>query len=456
MKQIDLLCSMSLQQKFRDFIHTHRLFTKNDELLLAVSGGCDSMVLADLCIESGYRVSIAHCNFQLRGEESMRDQHFVASYAKQKGVPIFLKKMDVEQYAQEHKAGTQAAARELRYRWFRELELPGTGKPFRAVLTAHHADDNIETVLLNIFRGTGVKGLSGMAPTNGQVLRPLLFASQEEIREYAKERKLKFVEDSSNASDKYSRNFIRNTLLPQVAIKFPSIKENMLHTIERFREIEMFYTAAMEEKKKKLLVFQNEEVHIPVLKLQKEPGYKTLFYEILNNYGFTSQQAAEAFKLMHAANSKYIEGATHRIIKNRNWLIMTPVNHQVSEWILIGENEQLINFGGGILKIQPDHGTGITSDAHTACIPASALEFPLLLRRWKDGDYFYPLGMQKKKKLARFLIDLKLSKPEKEKIWVLESAKKIIWVLGYRIDDRFKVKPSSQKITRFLFLSGTS
>jgi tRNA(Ile)-lysidine synthase len=245
-------------------------------------------------------------------------------------------------------------------------------------------------------------------------------------------------------------------LLPQIAEKFPAIKENLLQSIERFQDIGLFYSAAMEERKKKLLVFKKEEIWIPVCKLLNQPGYRSLLYEMLKNYGFNSQQAAESVNLLHANNSKYLEGSKYRIIKNRNWLILTPINHTVSEWILIGETDTTISFGGGVLKMEPDAGTGISTDANTACIPAAALEFPLLLRKWKEGDYFYPLGMPKKKKLARFLIDLKLSKPAKEEIWVLESAKKIFWVLGYRIDDRFKVKPTTTKITRFLFLSGTS
>ncbi len=461
---------MDLLKEFQQYIKQQNLFQPKDKLLLAVSGGVDSVVLCELCKQAGYDFVIAHCNFQLRGKESERDEEFVKDIGEKYGVEVLIKKFETEKYAQENKLSIQVAARELRYDWFYELtgnmqlakgnesadancQLPTAN----CVLTAHHANDNIETLLMNFFKGTGINGLHGILPKQGNIIRPLLFAKKEELSQFAVANNLNFVEDSSNATDKYTRNYFRNRLIPDLQKVFPQVEDNLLNNIDRFREIEILYQQSIDLHKKKLLEPKGNEMHIPVLKLLKTAALKAIVYEIIKDYGFTAHQTDEAIGLLKSESGKYIQSATHRIIKNRNWLIIAPIETTIAENILV-EDEGSLQFAIGSLQVKkiifnnpvrPNHPGGqfsIINNQLTAQIDADEITFPLLLRKWKQGDYFYPLGMQKKKKLSRFFIDQKLSLTQKEKTWVIEMDKKIIWVVGLRIDDRFKILDSTKNV----------
>lgn len=435
-------------------------------LLLAVSGGMDSVVLTDLLHRNGHLLVLAHGNFQLRGAESERDEQFVRTLAETYQVPLLVKKFDTTAYAEARKLSIQEAARELRYNWFKEIINGGAdaaatifekGNNSRQspayIVTAHHANDNIETLLINFFRGTGISGLHGILPLQGNVLRPLLFAKRADIKEYAIQQNLRWVEDSSNASDKYVRNHFRLNLIPGLQQVFPNVEQNLLQNIQRFRDIEILYNQALERHTRKLLTVKGNEVHIPVLRLQQLQPLHTLLWEITRPYGFTAAQVTEIAKLLQAESGSYVASATHRIIRNRNWLIVAPKAAETAANILIEAHDTTIRFAAGTLRITHTANTpGIISQhAHTACLDAADIRFPLLLRRWKQGDYFYPLGMRKKKKVSRFLIDQKLSATAKEKVWVIESNRKIIWVAGLRIDDRFKLTPASQKVVKIVF-----
>ena len=451
---------MDLLKQFQQYIKQQNLFQPKDRLLLAVSGGADSVVLCELCKQAGYDFIIAHCNFQLRGEESERDENFVKELGKKYIVEVLVKKFDTEKYAQENKLSIQVAARELRYEWFNELlikikddfitEVPNS--PFRGLagvlLTAHHANDNIETLLMNFFKGTGINGLHGILQKQSNIIRPLLFAKKEELVEFAKENKLSFVEDSSNASDKYTRNYFRNQLIPNLQKVFPQLEDSLLNSIDRFREIEILYQQSVNLHKKKLLEQKGKEIHIPVLKLLKTTPLHTIVYETIKEYGFTAHQTNEVIALLKSETGKYIKSATHRILKNRNWLIIAPNENVEAETILIEENNKLVEFQQGKLNLEVLSTTNHKPQATNlvAQLNAADIKFPLLLRKWKQGDYFYPLGMQKKKKLSRFFIDQKLSLTQKEKTWVIEMDKKIIWVVGMRIDDRFKITDGTKNI----------
>jgi len=441
---------MNLLQQFKEFIVKENLFLPADKLLLAVSGGLDSVVLADLCHKAGFDFTIAHCNFQLRGEESIRDEDFVRQLGKRYNKEVLVKHFDTKTYASQNKVGMQVAARELRYAWF--YELLGEDKSLHYLITAHHLDDNIETMLMNLFKGTGPAGLRGMLPRQDKLIRPLLFASREIIHQYAMANQLSWAEDSSNSTDDYSRNYFRHQVIPLIEKIYPGAVNNLGENLSRFRDIERLYQQSIAFNKKKLLVPKGNEIHIPVLKLKKTGALSSVLYEITKAYGFSSAQVGEIISLLDSETGKYIESATHRIIKNRQWLIIAPQNNSESNTILVEQSGTKTVFPGGILSVSSSgnkHETIVPSkDTNTACIDAMAVQFPMLLRKWKEGDYFYPLGMQKKKKLARFFIDLKLSKTEKESIWVIESARKIIWVVGHRIDDRFKLKPSTQQQLR--------
>jgi tRNA(Ile)-lysidine synthase len=434
---------MGLLQAFKAFISGEHLFQSKDHLLLAVSGGVDSVVLCELCRQAGYNFSIAHCNFQLRGEESTRDESFVRNLAGHYSVPFHVKHFDTQAYAQQHKCSIQVAARELRYEWFQTLGA-------KYILTAHHLNDNIETVLMNFFKGTGITGLRGILPKQGNIVRPLLFASKEELKEFATGNNLQWVEDSSNAADKYTRNFIRHKLIPLVTEIFPQAESNLSNNIQRFRESDYLYQRSINKLIKKVAEQKGAELHIPILKLQKTNVASTILFELLNPLGFTSKQTAEALHLLHSETGRYIASGTHRIFKNRNWLIIAPNETTLAEHILIEEGQHSVQFAIGSLQLTPEPIDPSTQPPapNIAFIDAGEISYPLILRRWQPGDYFYPLGMRKKKKLARFFIDNKLSTTEKEKTWVIESGKKILWIIGRRIDNRFRITPQTKKILK--------
>lgn len=437
---------MNLLQRYFTFIKSNDLFHQQDQLLLAVSGGVDSVVLCELCYQAGFRFAIAHCNFQLRGEESERDEQFVRRLGEKYSVEVYVQQFDTAQYATDKKVSIQVAARELRYNWFIEMAS-------NYILTAHHADDNIETMLMNFFKGTGISGMHGILPSQGKIVRPLLFAYKKELKSFAEEHGLAYVEDSSNSSDKYTRNYFRNQLIPAIEEVFPSVKENLTRNIKRFREAELLYEQAIQQHKKKLIEQRGNEYHIPVLKLQKTEPLGTVLYEIIKDFGFTSHQTKEVIDLLNSESGKYVASSTYRIIRNRNWLIISPNKALEAENILIEENDTEIVFSGGKLKLQsiPNLQLSIPTSPAVACLDASQIKFPLLLRKWKQGDYFYPLGMKKKKKLSRFFIDQKLSLTEKENSWVVEMNKKIIWVVGKRIDERVKITDTTKQIWQLSF-----
>jgi tRNA(Ile)-lysidine synthase len=444
---------MELLTKFNQFIQQGNLFQKSDGLLLAVSGGVDSVVLCELCHQVGYNFVMAHCNFQLRGEESDRDEAFAVQLSINYKVPFFVKKFDTTSIAKSIKKSIEETARDLRYQWFQQLLSQSENNPIKHILTAHHADDNIETVLMNFFRGTGIKGLRGILPKQGNIVRPLLFAKRIELEAFATANQLAYVTDRTNATNEYTRNFFRNSIIPQISERYPEAKENVLKNIQRFTEVEILYQQAIALHKKKLLEQKGNEVHIPVLKLLKTSPLPTVLYEIIKDFGFTALQTEDAVSLLKSDTGKYIQSATHRILKNRNWLIITPVKNNLSINILIDEKDKKIEFEQGEITIQlkPITQHQLQTDSSIAQLDVSQIKFPLLLRKWKQGDYFYPLGMDKKKKLSRFFIDQKLSISQKENIWVIEMDKKIVWVVGMRIDNRFKIIHTTKAILSLTF-----
>ena len=460
---------MTLTDRFTQYIRKEELFKTGDRLLLAVSGGVDSVVLCELCHQCGFSFAIAHCNFGLRGEESERDEQFVKAVADKYKARCFVKRFDTGQYARHNKVSIQVAARELRYAWFNELaktvsephdsnreagdvDVQSEGS-FEFIVTAHHADDNIETLLMNFFKGTGIAGLRGILPKQDNLLRPLLFCRKEELHAFAQAHQLSYVEDSSNVSDKYTRNYFRNQLIPDLEKVFPSVRDNLTDNIERFRQIEILYYQSIEQHKKYLQEIKGEEVHLPVLKLKKTKPLEAVMYEIIKTYGFTAQQVTDVIQLLDSESGKYVASRTFRVIRNRNWLIIAPLTSADSNLFVIEEGAAIQDFPQGRLEFKRINSDqySLTTDQHVAALDASQLTYPLLLRKWKQGDYFYPLGMKKKKKLSRFFIDQKLSVTEKEKTWVLEMNKKILWVIGKRIDDRFKVLPSTKGVMRISF-----
>jgi tRNA(Ile)-lysidine synthase len=440
--------TINLLERFRQVIKAQGLFTQSDILLLAVSGGIDSVTLCELCHRSGHSFLIAHCNFQLRGKESERDEAFVKQLGNKYGVKVLVKRFDMDAFMKKEKKSIQVAARELRYNWFRELIQ--VEKVAGILLTAHHADDNAETVAMNFFRGTGLAGLKGMPTISGYLRRPLLSFRRQEILDFAKTQGLDFVEDSSNETTKYTRNFFRHEVFSLIEKAYPQTRENLLDNISRFTAIEELYRASVKEFTNKLCRKKGEEIHIPVKQLLLFPN-RALIYEIISPYGFSEKQIDEVLKLCESESGKYIQSPTaaYRLIKNRHWLVIVPVANTEVGIIVVDEGNHEIRFPGGYLEKRMVAGSQVQTRDDQASMDARNIEFPLVLRKWKSGDYFYPLGMKKKKKIARFLIDQKLSKAEKENVWVLESGPKIIWVVGMRIDDRFKVTTQTANTLQF-------
>lgn len=466
---------MNLQQKFIQHLKHFSFVQRNRKQLLAVSGGVDSIVLCDLAFKAGIDFIIAHCNFQLRGEESERDEAFVKSIGEKYGKEVYVKRFDTTRYAEENKKSVQVAARELRYKWFYEILKRETSK-FKVeaakvkgeeslerendgadleidypglIVTAHHANDNIETLLMNFFKGTGISGLHGILPLQNQLFRPLLPFKKEELLAYAKKNKLDFAEDSSNLSDKYTRNYFRQHIIPSLKEIYPQVEDNLMHNIERFSEVEKLYQQAIAFHKKKLLEYKANEVHIPVLKLQKVEPLRSIVYEIIKDFGFTVAQVDEAIALLRSESGKFISSASYRIIRNRKWLIISPQETAVAANIIIESGDETVHFENGKLLIQSREVSGDftpSASSNICSVDSKDIRFPLLLRKWKQGDYFYPLGMKKKKKLSRFFIDKKLSKTDKEKVWVVETNKKIVWIIGLRMDERFKIEASTKNV----------
>lgn len=433
-------------ERFIQYFKDQQILQGHPTFLAAVSGGVDSVVLCELCYQAGLQFSIAHCNFGLRGEESERDEQFVRMLATKYSVPIFVERFKTTEFAEANRLSVQEAARTLRYRWFASLQEEHN---FAFTLVAHHADDNIETLLMNFFRGTGLRGLTAMPDWNkiySYVLRPMLPFRRYEISKFAELHNLQWVEDSSNSSSKYTRNFFRNDLIPALRNIYPGVEENLIGNIERFKKINAFYYSAIEKVKEDLFIRNGTEFKVPVKKLEK---YKdtSFLYEMIHEFGFGEKQVSEVFKLLDAPTGKFIENDHYQIIKHRNWLIIAPQS-ATANIIAIERGKDHVLFDGNTLEISVAKisKSKVGEGEHVAQLDAKYIEYPLILRKWKQGDYFYPLGMTKKKKLARFFIDQKLSKNQKESAWVIESSKRIIWVVGMRIDERFKITDGTSEI----------
>ena len=429
-----------LLHDFLDKISAHALWKKQDHLYLACSGGLDSVVLAHLLHAAGFDFTILHCNFQLRGEESERDERFVKEFADQLKVPIQVKRFDTMLEMKKSKKGVQETARILRYNWFNEVVEKDSLDINKWILTAHHADDQVETMLIQLFRGTGLAGLQGIKIKSGNLIRPLLFADRNSLLVYANHHNLTWVEDSSNAEINYTRNFIRHKIISPLEEVFPAIKSTMIQNGKRFEEIEMIYQQKVREIKSRLVIEKGQGFAIPVNKLKNVQPLDTLMYEIFSTFGFATQQIPEIKKLFDAPTGKYFSSHQYRVLKNRNWLLIEPVVERAQDIKIIEEPDANVDLETYQLIFKSKAGQHkITNDENQAVLNLKKLKFPLLVRKWRAGDYFYPLGMKKKKKISRFMTDLKLTLTEKENQWVVESDKKIVWVVGRRIDERFKV-----------------
>ncbi|MCU0388649.1 MAG: tRNA lysidine(34) synthetase TilS [Chitinophagaceae bacterium] len=438
----------NLLHSFRDFILSHKLFEKGDKILLGISGGKDSVVLAHLLKCIGQR---------LRGEESERDEAFVRSLAKDWNLPLHIRNKDTKVFASENRLSIQVAARRLRYEFFEEVrkQLCVSGKPVW-IATAHHANDSVETLLMNLFRGTGIDGLRGIPVRNGHIVRPLLFAFRNEIDAYAEQNNLQWVDDSSNEKEDYTRNFIRRSIIPAIETQVPSVTQNIFHSARVLNDVASLYHKQVDAMLGKIVKLENGVGKIAVMQIQQLPEAETILYEWIRPAGFTAAQVGEVMKLLHANNGSFVASDTHRIIRNRAWLLLAPLSPENVQLQIADKLPFEMKLPGGkILSVSAvknfEAAGGIPIlPPNEALLDASGIQLPLIIRRRKERDYFYPLGMPKKKKVARFLIDRKASAIDKENVWIVESNKRILWIAGYRIDDRFKVTPQTRSVVRMI------
>jgi tRNA(Ile)-lysidine synthase len=418
--------------------------------IVAISGGVDSIVLAFLMHQAGANISMAHANFQLRGEESTRDENFVKAFAEKYTISLALNKFETAAYAQTYKMGIQEAAREMRYAWFSTLLSEDTSVK-KVLLTAHHADDQVETVFMQLARGTGLHGLTGIPERREDALsiaRPLLHFSKEAITQFAKTNGLDFVEDSSNGKDDYTRNLFRHKIVPTIQEVIPNMAQNVLDTIQRLKESETIVETTVADFWKKGLRVQKGILTIPVKHWKKVNHNFTYTWGLIKNYGFKPQQISEVHKLLAATNGAYIATPSYRFIKF-NESIQIIDNNTEKEHIVIHVADGDLQVKEGVLHFEMKAALklgDIKKESNYAYLDADKLEWPLLFRTWQPTDYFYPLGLRKKKKLNHFLGSLKLSPAAKQKTAVLTMGDKLLWVVGKRIDDRFKITDQTKNV----------
>lgn len=417
-------------QTVEQFIRQQQLLSLNDKVVVALSGGSDSVALLQVLLKLRYQCVAVHCNFCLRGNESERDESFVRELCHNLNVSIQVVRFNTREYASEHHLSIEMAARELRYNYFEQYRQQ-TGASVIAV--AHHRDDSIETVLLNMIRGTGIHGLGGIRPKNGYIVRPLLNVSRLQILEYLKDKNQSFVTDSTNLEDAFTRNKIRLRLLPLMKQINPSIEQSLQTTAFYLNEASKLYDVEISNGKQRVLSKNN----ISIDALKQEPSPYALLFEILHPYGFNSKIIAEIYNSFDSQSGKEFFSNTNRVVKDRNNLIIQQISDKENEIppfnLAYNECELTDNFV-------------IPKSTNKACLDADKIMQPLQLRKWRRGDKFVPFGMKGQKLVSDFMTDLKLSVIQKEQQWVLSSGDNIIWVVGLRIDNRFRIGPQTKKV----------
>lgn len=422
-------------------------FLKESRLLIALSGGLDSVVLTHLCHALKLDITLAHCNFKLRGNESDEDEAFVLELGNKLDLEVFIESFDTETYAKTEKSSIQMAARALRYNWFFDL---ADSLNFDYILTAHHADDNLETFLINLTRGTGLSGLTGIPEVNENIVRPLLPFTRDQLKTYAFQKNIKWREDSSNASDKYLRNKLRHDVIPILKDLNPQLLQNFKNTQHNLQDAKHIIEDTIVKVQKKVVSVEDDVLKLNIKKLKKLSNPKAYVYQLLKDFNFTEWN--DVMDLLDAQSGKHVMSSTHRLIKDRKHLILADRNDFVipsdsEESFTITEIDEKVETTFGILFFD-EADTVSKSSKETIFVDKDSIVYPLILRQWKEGDVFYPLGMKGKKKLSKYFKDEKLSIIDKENVWLLTSEDKVVWVIGMRADNRFKVAKNTKHILK--------
>ncbi len=428
---------------FKNHIFQNLPFLKESRLLIAVSGGLDSVVLTHLCHRLHLNITLAHCNFKLRGEESDADKDFVSQLAEHLNLEVFIESFDTRNHAERYNMSIQMAARELRYNWFETL---ATQLKFDYILTAHHADDNLETFLINLSRGTGLEGLTGIPQVNDKVVRPLLPYSRDTLEQYAREHNMDWREDSSNASTKYLRNKLRHDVIPVLKEINPQLLQNFKKTLGHLNDSQGIIKESVQDVLKYAQKVEKHQVIYDISEFEKLENPKAYLYEIFKEYGFTAWK--DVANLLNAQSGKQLYSSTHRLIKDRKHLLLVEIHAEEDRGqSIISKNDLEVKTDSGTLSFAK---TDQIQETNTSIIyvDADLLEYPLTIRTREEGDVFYPLGMVGKKKLSKYFKDEKLSLFQKEHVQLLCSNNQIVWVIGRRADNRFKVTEKTKQILK--------
>lgn len=438
--------TMDMLKKVARFIETHQLLQPCERVLVGVSGGVDSVVLLHILTSLGFECVVAHCNFHLRGIESMRDEQFVRRLASEYELSYQQTDFDTAQYARINKISIEMAARKLRYDWFAQIAVETACS---VIAVAHHADDSAETMLLNLIRGTGLRGLTGIAPINGNVVRPLLCAERYEIERYADTHKLPFVIDSTNASNDYSRNKIRNAILPLMAEINPAVKRTLAKNTERLSGAWRIYSQKIEEIALDITHTDNEHYFIDIKKLKHQTDPQTVLYELLQPFGFNADVTTDIYGNLSRISGSRFYSDSHFVLKDRKFLIVSKIvcvareEYSIEEQNIAVKEPICLTFR----KIERTVSFTPSKKIDKVHIDAEKLKYPLILRHWQAGDVFQPFGMSRNKKISDFFIDKKLNRCQKDAVWVLtSSAGEIIWLVGLRLDNRFRITDKTKHV----------
>lgn len=436
-----------MKEQIQQYIIQHQLLSGEKPVVVGISGGADSVALLHILVSLGYKCIAAHCNFNLRGDESFRDEQFTIDFTKRLQVPLCKISFETNKYAQENRLSVEMAARELRYRWFEELLNTYDAD---AVAVAHHRDDSVETLLINLTRGSGLTGLTGIKPKNGNVVRPLLCVSREDIYAYIENNGLEYVTDSSNSSDIYTRNFIRLKVIPLLEEINPSVKASLARTANHLYDASLIYNHSIEEARR--VIIQSNRLSISAL--LSFPAPATILYEMLKPYGFSRTVCESIFTVLDKDSGKIFYSSTHRLLKDRSDLLIDVLSGEDNRAYLINledDNVDLpVELKPEIVVIKEDY--QIEKDRKFAYFDFDKLSFPLVLRHWQEGDWFVPFGMKGKKKISDYFSDKKFSLFDKEKTWLLCSGQDVIWIVGERTDNRYRIEKTTKRVLKLKFI----